>query len=366
MADPNSDDELLALQLNLEELNEFANGLDPKGKRRVGDASDIEVALQDYRMQIEQAVIQINDAKLARSLSRAVQSDTNILRQHVQEESRAVADRLEARRLNGDDVGAMEIDNEHQDDDVDSGAMEVDDQHQDVGHVQSTGHAQASAQDRAASVSSPAASVDVIEFASSVPTSIATFMSSIKATFISSIPFVNPVSTLPPRVCVCCNDQEQASSMLIQVPCGDTYCTDCLRNLFIHATKDESLFPPRCCQQHIHIDTVATLLSADELTLFEKASVEFSTQQRTYCATASCGAFIPPTNIRADIAKCQECNNLTCTVCKQAGHEGDCPQDTSVQTTLELAADNNWRRCNNCQRMIELNLGCNHITYVQA
>ncbi|MCJ1377380.1 hypothetical protein MMC17_000475 [Xylographa soralifera] len=34
-------------------------------------------------------------------------------------------------------------------------------------------------------------------------------------------------------------------------PCSHDYCKDCVKKLFFMATRDESLFPPRCCRKAI-------------------------------------------------------------------------------------------------------------------
>jgi hypothetical protein len=31
---------------------------------------------------------------------------------------------------------------------------------------------------------------------------------------------------------------------------------------------------------------------------------------------------------------------------------------------LEAARENGWQRCNNCRRLVELDMGCNHMTFV--
>ena len=113
-------------------------------------------------------------------------------------------------------------------------------------------------------------------------------------------------------------------------------------------------------------ESVAHHMPLAEVRRFNLASIEFSTNNRTYCANLHCSAFIPPNDIHADIAKCGLCRQHTCTICKQKSHVGDCPHDLSIQNTLDMASDKGWRRCSNCQRMVELNLGCNHIKLVET
>ena len=136
-----------------------------------------------------------------------------------------------------------------------------------------------------------------------------------------------------------------------------------LANLFTMASKDETLFPPWCCGP-ILFDIISGHLSFDQLHRLHFAAMEFSNPpvNRTYCADPNCATFILPGHVHAGIGDCQECHKMTCTICKQAAHEGDCPEDPAVQATLTLAQELKWRQCGQCQRMVELNLGCNHIT----
>jgi len=162
--------------------------------------------------------------------------------------------------------------------------------------------------------------------------------------------------------CVCCGDGPPA--LTVEIPCGDLYCVDCLRRLFNKSTKDETLFPPRCHKKEIPPALVIEHLSEDEIARFTAAQEEFSTNDRIYCSKQSCSTFIFSRDIQAEAAKCKECDTITCTICKQQEHVGDCPEDTTVKETLALAVDNNWRRCGTCQRIVELSMGCYHITSV--
>lgn len=380
------DDELLALQLQLEDLADFSDHLDPKGKRPANCTSDIAIALQDYRQQIEEARIKVNDTKLARSLACAIQSDANVLRQHVQDQARAASDRQLATRLAGGHASTGEPSTGFR---IQSPAVSASSSSSTSSSSSSVSTASSSiALSSASSISlKPSATKDgsstrgffgrlsqLVGINNSSPvgegqasTSAANSQDrsskdATKTPQCASVAASGTAESLSGRSCVCCNDEEQCPTMLIGVPCGDLYCINCLRDLFVHASKDESLFPPRCCREPIALDVVRPFMSAEELSRFERASIEFSTSDRIYCAQCTCGTFILPIHVIAGSATCQECHHTTCAICKQPGHEGDCPEDTTIQETLALAASNEWRRCSNCKRMVELNLGCNHIT----
>jgi hypothetical protein len=131
--------------------------------------------------------------------------------------------------------------------------------------------------------------------------------------------------------------------------------------LFNRSTKDETLFPPRCCRQAIPFDRVENKLSPDYVRRFKVAEVGFGTKNRVYCSNRECGIFVLPNNVLGDIGHCQGCGSDACAICKQAGHSGDCPDDPDLQATLKLASEKGWRRCNNCHRMVEISYGCNHM-----
>ncbi|KAF8858471.1 ariadne RING finger [Acephala macrosclerotiorum] len=161
--------------------------------------------------------------------------------------------------------------------------------------------------------------------------------------------------------CVACGDAFQLSG-LVRCPCGDLYCPECLKSLFVRATTDEALFPPRCCRQTIPLSAIESELSDESLSNFNSAAIEFSTTNRTYCVRTDCGKFIPPDHIHSSRAVCLHCRAETCAHCKGALHSGDCPKDQALQALLTLAEEERWRRCFGCNAMVELNTGCNHIT----
>lgn len=163
------------------------------------------------------------------------------------------------------------------------------------------------------------------------------------------------------QICAACFD-ERPHWQSIEAPCGGNYCAPCIVELFGLAMNDESLFPPRCCKQPITLDTVGSALSAAQRKQFEDKSIEFGTTDRTYCHEVTCTAFIPPTAIDGEKAVCQVCERLTCAVCKGTAHEGDCPEDPGYIALMEAAAAAGYQSCYQCKRLVELNIGCNHMT----
>ena len=164
--------------------------------------------------------------------------------------------------------------------------------------------------------------------------------------------------------CAACGDGK-AEQDVILATCGDQYCQRCTRTLFDLATTDESLYPPRCCREPIPLADVRHFLGEELVTKFERKAVEFNTHDRTYCYDAECSAFILPPNIDGDKATCAECYKVTCKICKSAAHENDCPEDPAREGLMSAAAAAGWQQCYRCKRLVELEVGCNHMTYVQ-
>lgn len=172
----------------------------------------------------------------------------------------------------------------------------------------------------------------------------------------------NPINKPARHECESCNERKGLDEVF-GTSCGHHYCHDCLNTLFRLSTVDETLFPPRCCRQEIPLLSAEVYLSANLVLEFLKKSLEYRTMDRTYCSQPTCSQFIPA-NIKGEAAVCATCSTVTCTICKGGSHIGDCPQDIGIQLTLATAQEQGWQRCLNCQSMVELDVGCNHITWV--
>ena len=151
---------------------------------------------------------------------------------------------------------------------------------------------------------------------------------------------------------------------IARLPCRHQYCRKCLATLFEASMTDESLFPPRCCRQPISVPNVRLFLEFEIVREFDRKTIEFGTPNRTYCHSPTCSAFIHPRNINGEMACCDDCGLQTCTTCKAEGHTGDCPNDTALQQVLETAREMGWQRCHSCWSVVELEHGCNHMTFV--
>jgi hypothetical protein len=125
--------------------------------------------------------------------------------------------------------------------------------------------------------------------------------------------------------CVACGEKRHPKDAA-SLSCKHIYCKVCLELLFIRATTDESLFPPKCCRLPIDLLLVKPNFSVEKLTTVEEAAGEFTTPNRIYCAETDCEKFIPPSSIYPELerALCTKCEAETCLHCKNLVHEGEC------------------------------------------
>jgi hypothetical protein len=161
--------------------------------------------------------------------------------------------------------------------------------------------------------------------------------------------------------CIACTDLLLPYS-IVRVPCDHLYCSNCVTTLFEEAINDEARFPPKCCARPIPLDLVKYYLNPYKILLYERKTVEYATQNRTYCSREGCNAFVDPASIKEEVASCNKCYQRTCTTCKRKFHDGDCPKDSTDELLVKIAAEKGWQRCSSCRQFVERRSGCNHMT----
>jgi len=172
-------------------------------------------------------------------------------------------------------------------------------------------------------------------------------------------------STIPSDVpleaneCVACTESTPLHNLYI-APCSHGYCTACAVKMFEDSVSDDTLYPPRCCQQDLDLEPFRWFLGDIFVTRFMTKAIEIATTNRTYCHVATCSKFILPCDVVDNNGVCT-CLSWTCMRCKQAEHDGDCAA-ASHSAVLALAQAQGWQSCPRCYAIIELTEGCNHIT----
>lgn len=326
------DDEILALTLQLEEIS-YRNET-RKGKNAANKVPDLEVAYADYLAEIETQLTSLKDIRLAHSIANAVDTDAQAISELAQAETQAQEDRQYAMRFNSNDAPVeapppytQQLRNDFVEDEV---------------------------------VRRLAALMTTDESLYEEPESEAG----------PSVPYAKRQASALKMLsqefqCSICREYFRSAQMIV-TKCKDRYCADCMKTFFMRATRDESLFPPRCCKQEIPLQLVAKHMSTVELAAFEYASLEFTTADRVYCSNHQCGKFIPPTKIESGSNRmvCDHCTAATCSTCKNAYHyNGDCPDDPALRQTRELAREMGWQSCYRCSAVVQIKSGCNHMTY---
>lgn len=322
---------LLILQLQQSDIEQLLER--KKGKGRDGVNSDADIALLAYQRELQETRVVQSDRCMARSFAQAVTSDATVLKEIIEEENSAARDRAHASHLAGHGAPSTS--------------------------VHSTTTTDCTLHDGlVARLAALYVSADIFESESIDETSKDNTAEAESSSWAASRQSTSSALCQ----CVAC-DLKKPLFDTYKAPCGHDYCQSCLENLFELSTTDESLFPPRCCRSEIPLQSVKLYLSAALFRHFEHKSIEFTTSDRTYCYQQTCSAFIPPTDIANQRAVCSACGSLTCTVCKNEAHNGDCPEDTATQQVVDLAREEGWQQCPGCRRIVELFIGCNHMRY---
>jgi hypothetical protein len=143
------------------------------------------------------------------------------------------------------------------------------------------------------------------------------------------------------------------------------------------ASKEEATFPPRCCKKEIPRNEFLPMLDQGTRTSFEESAREFDTnpKDRIYCSNTACSKFLANAAaigqklrlfLGPEVLPCDQCQHRTCSRCREADHPGRrfCERQEETHEVQELLRANNWQRCPNCHRVVELTQGCFHITCV--
>lgn len=170
--------------------------------------------------------------------------------------------------------------------------------------------------------------------------------------------------------CVICGEPHNKT---IRVPCGHYYDIPCLTSYFENSTKDESIYPPRCCNKTIPLALIRPHLSLSLVNLFKDKRCEFQTPNRVYCSNPKCNQFLGKRSGKDHPGhfSCKKCSTLTCKGCKIEVGRGEAEgssggsakhlcDDGDRQLQL-LSQKTGWARCPKCTRMVELVAGCFHI-----
>ncbi|KAF9819392.1 hypothetical protein IEO21_02135 [Rhodonia placenta] len=174
------------------------------------------------------------------------------------------------------------------------------------------------------------------------------------------------------------------------LPCPGVhaYCMGCLGDYIrskLDPDGDETtsmnrvVFPIRCPECPLIEwangipDEVATRILPEKTMGLWHHQKLLDSMPRYYCPNPRCSALVQVHDDPNDpLAQCPSCNSRICVPCRVVWHENlTCEEYQALplderspedQQALQLMKAQHWRRCPNCSFIVELTVGCNHIT----
>ncbi|PYI02067.1 hypothetical protein BO78DRAFT_410911 [Aspergillus sclerotiicarbonarius CBS 121057] len=287
-----------------------------KGKQKAGVLSDWHLALSEWTTELQQCARDIQDHRMALSVAKAVYDDGVALAVAVQEEGRALADRITALRLGGQLQLA---------------------QNQPLQRLAAETNKQATE----ALESSYFTLQQADSMSGDAPQS-CTAESSKDAE-------KRHLTDSRPSECVACTELYPMSDMF-EAPCLHHYCRTCTSKLVEDSLIDESLFPPRCCRMPILLSSVRGYLGQELARQYEEKKMEREDPYRTYCSNAACAKYLMPFQVQGYTGTCKNCCQQTCTLCKRQAHPG-APCIDEYNEVLHLAKEQGWQGCARCRNI---------------
>ena len=118
--------------------------------------------------------------------------------------------------------------------------------------------------------------------------------------------------------------------------------------------------------EHYPFRTVLRYVPDDLRAAFQERAreMEIPIAERVYCSHADCGLWIRPNQIdpASRQARCDNGHEI-CSLCRGPTHDNeDCPQDQDLNLTNRLAEEEGWKRCYNCNALVEHREACQHMT----
>lgn len=344
----------LIAELTLRDISEI--GQSRKGKARAdAPPSDEEVA---FRMQCEyweNIIRDINDHLMARSLNEAIEADRPILNALSIMEQAAEDDRRAALALSGG--GELPPPSEAQ-------RLVEDPAFSQLTEPATDSNSESSAGDVATVVTSTTSTDDLSPPPQYLHTEIVNDLANL------AMGGVRPTESKPQKLvhqraqCTSCGDLYRGSAYL-KGSCGHDYCGACVSDLVNACTRDESLYPPRCCGDPFPYHDLIPFLTLKLLAAYNTKRIELDVPaaSRVFCPNPTCSTFLGSAENAPDDVRCGECDTYVCTHCRQESHIGEnCSENQGTIAVRELARAEHWQTCPGCKAIVELDVGCYHMT----
>lgn len=162
----------------------------------------------------------------------------------------------------------------------------------------------------------------------------------------------------PTVYCLVCEDLIVGEPTL-QTSCGHYYCVDCICDLVKNCTRDETLYPPKCCNKVIPHEDIKPFLTLRLSAQFEskKAELDVPSGLRVFCPTPTCSAFLGSRDAASTFG-CAVCKISICSSCRQPAHPGEKCGENGTKKLNALAKEKHWAKCPGCKNIVERISGC--------
>ncbi|XP_021731350.1 probable E3 ubiquitin-protein ligase RNF217 [Chenopodium quinoa] len=176
-------------------------------------------------------------------------------------------------------------------------------------------------------------------------------------------------------VCDICTDSKPQQESFLIKGCSHYYCVDCVRN-YVDSKLEGGVSQidcpvPKCSgtldPEHCREILIGGTFFKWGILLCESTIVA---SQKFYCPFKDCSALlIDDGSKKVTRSECPSCYRLFCAQCRVGWHEGlECAKfqtlnkderEAEGRMLMNLAEDNNWKRCPACKIYVEKTMGCN-------
>ncbi|CAJ2663281.1 unnamed protein product [Trifolium pratense] len=184
-------------------------------------------------------------------------------------------------------------------------------------------------------------------------------------------------SRLKQSYCAICMEAKHVQEMFKNRKCTHSFCKDCVASYLVVKIQ-ENIAKIKCpqpkCKVILEPQHCISIIPKDMFERWENATIENLVlgSQKFYCPFKDCSAMLVNDGKKVVTAsECPICHRLFCAQCKVSWHAGvNCKEFRSLEVgergaedlmVMELAKNNNWKRCPNCSFYVERNKGCNRI-----
>ncbi|KAI3794618.1 hypothetical protein L1987_37250 [Smallanthus sonchifolius] len=173
---------------------------------------------------------------------------------------------------------------------------------------------------------------------------------------------------------MCCEDKP--TPMTFNTKCSHKFCSCCIK-AYVDEQVQSSQVPIKCpslnCRYYISTPELKSCLPVASYALLQDALLKpnMLAKDKFYCPFSDCTVLLDPScdSNQSDnnCVECPICRRFICVKCGVRWHSSmscDQFQDSPPQGRVNDAPVENtkWRRCQMCERMIELTHGCYHMT----